>query len=370
MGMTYSLIAELDEAIQSGSSDRRMATLRRVTDLFLSQEGLYDSEQIGLFDDVLLRLIEHIETRALAELGERLAPVEAAPVGIIRHLANHDEIAVAGPVLKDSKRLSPPDLVEIASAKSQDHLLAISQRAEIDEMVTDVLVDRGSREVARTVALNSGARFSPTGFTTLVKRAEQDDVLAELAGQRADLPPQLFAQLLAKATETVKAKLTASLRPEAADDVAHTLNKVARELQAQCPVRDYAEALGRMKLVQANGRLDESIVLETAKADQFEETAAALALLCSVPVELIDRLMQGTRIDALLIPCKASGLGWPATKAVVRLTPAQGKTSEAAFEIAKKDFANLSEVAARRIMRFWQVRASVSPDATLSLMLP
>ena len=78
MGMSYSLIAELDEAIQSGSSDRRMATLRRVTDLFLSQAGQYDSEQISLFDDVLLRLIEHIETRALAELGERLAPQRPA----------------------------------------------------------------------------------------------------------------------------------------------------------------------------------------------------------------------------------------------------------------------------------------------------
>jgi uncharacterized protein (DUF2336 family) len=361
MGMSNSLIAELDEAIQSGSSDRRMATLRRVTDLFLSQAGQYDSEQINLFDDVLLRLIEHIETRALAELGERLAPLEVAPVGIIRHLANHDEIGVAGPVLKESKRLLPPDLVEIASVKSQDHLLAISQRAEIDETVTEVLVDRGSPEVARTVAVNSGARFSQTGFAALVKRAEQDEVLAELAGQRADLPPQLFAQLLAKATQTVKSKLMASLRPEAADDVARTLNKVARELQAQCPVRDYAEALSRVKLLQADGRLDESIVLESAKASQFEETAAALALLCSVPVELIDRLMQGSRIDALLIPCKASGLGWPATKAVIRLTPAQGATSEPAFEIAKKDFANLSVVAAKRIMRFWQVRASVAP---------
>src|SRR5262245_39910799 len=361
MGMPYSLIAELDEAMQSGSSDRRMATLRRVTDLLLSQADLYDSTQIELFDDVLLRLIEHIETRALAELGERLAPVEHAPVGIIRHLANHDEIAVAGPVLKDSMRLLPPDLVEIASVKSQDHLLAISQRAEIDETVTDVLVDRGSPEVARTVAVNSGARFSQTGFATLIKRAEQDDVLAELAAQRADLPPQLFAQLLVKATETVKAKLMASLSPEAAEEVARTLNKVARELQAPCPVRDYAEALTRMKLVEEAGRLDESIILESAKGGEFEETAAALALLCSVPIELIDRLMQGSRIDALLIPCKAAGLGWPATKAVVRLTPAQAATSEPAFEIAKKDFANLSVVSAKRIMRFWQVRASVAP---------
>jgi len=360
MSMSHSLLAELDEAIQSGSDDRRIVTLRRVTDLLLTHADQYDPEQIELFDDVLLRLVVHIETRVLAELGERLAPVATAPLGVIRHLANHDEIAVAGPVLKDSKRLSPPDLVEIASVKSQDHLLAISQRSEIDETVTDVLVDRGNSEVARTVAVNSGARFSQNGFATLVKRAEHDDVLAELAGQRADMPPQLFAQLVAKATATVKAKLMALLRPEAADEVAKTLDKVTRELQVQCPARDYGEALGRMKLLQADGKLDESIILESAKAGQFEETAAALALLCSAPIELIDQLMRGNRIDALLIPCKAGGLGWPATKAVIRLTPAQAATSEPAFEAAKKDYANLSLVAAQRIIRFWQARSNMT----------
>lgn len=359
MSMSHSLIGELDEAIQSGSSDKRIVTLRRVTDLLLNHADQYGPEQIELFDDVLLRMIGHIETRVLAELGERLAPVATAPLGVVRHLANHDEITVAGPVLKDSKRLSSPDLVEIASVKSQDHLLAISQRAEIDETVTDVLVDRGNSEVARKVAVNSGARFSQAGFATLVRRAEHDDVLAELAGQRADMPPQLFAQLLAKATATVKAKL-ASLRPEAADEVARTLDKVTRELQAQCPGRDYSEALGRMKLVQADGKLDESIILESAKASQFEETAAALALLCSAPIELIDQLMQSNRIDGLLIPCKAGGLGWPAAKAVIRLTPAHGATSEAAFETAKKDYANLSLAAAQRILRFWQARSNVA----------
>jgi len=364
MSMSHSLIAELDEAIQSGSSDKRIVTLRRVTDLLLNHAHQYGPEQIELFDDVLLRMIGHIETRVLAELGERLAPVANAPVGIIRHLANHDEITVAGPVLKGSQRLSPPDLVQIASVKSQDHLLAISQRAEIDETVTDVLVDRGNSEVARNVAVNAGARFSQTGFATLVKRAEHDDELAELAGQRADMPPQLFAQLLAKATATVKAKM-ASLRPEAADEVARTLDKVTRELQAQCPGRDYGEALGRMKLLQADGKLDESIILESAKASQFEETAAALSLLCSAPIELIDQLMQSNRVDALLIPCKAGGLGWPAAKAVIRLTPAQGATSEAAFETAKKDYANLSLAAAQRILRFWQARSNVTKPPSM-----
>jgi uncharacterized protein (DUF2336 family) len=360
MGTSPSLISELDAAIQSSSSDKRIATLRRVTDLFLSHAGQYDSEQMKLFDGVLMRMIGHMETRALAELGGRLAPIDGAPVEVIRHLANHDEIVVAGPVLKDSRQLTSNDLVDIARRKSQDHLLAISGRSEIDEAVTDVLVDRGNAEVARKVAVNAGARFSQNGFATLVKRAEKDDVLAEAAGQRTDIPPALFEQLLAKATETVRAKLLLA-RPDAAGDLTQALNKVARELQAERPVRDYAEAQHLVGLLNRDGRLGEAAMLEFARANKFEESIAALSLRCSAPIDIIDRLMQGARIDALLIPCKAAGLGWPTTRAIIRLNPAHSITSEDDFEIAKQDFQKLSVAAAQRIMRFWQVRSAVTP---------
>src|SRR5262245_27801019 len=103
MAIGPSLLAELDDALQHGSSDKRLATLRSITDLFLSNSGHYEPEQVKLFDDVLLRMIGHIETTALAELGRQLAPVDDAPLEVIRHLANHDEIKVAGPVLTESK---------------------------------------------------------------------------------------------------------------------------------------------------------------------------------------------------------------------------------------------------------------------------
>ena len=359
MGTSPSLISELDAAIQSSSSDKRIATLRRVTDLFLSHAGQYDPEQMKLFDGVLMRMIGHIETRALAELGGRLAPIDVAPMEVIRHLANHDEIVVAGPVLKDSKQLTSDDLVDIARRKSQDHLLAISGRSEIDEAVTDVLVDRGNAEVARKVAVNAGARFSQNGFATLVKRAEKDDVLAEATGRRTDIPPALFEQLVAKATETVKAKLMAA-RPDAAGDLTQALNKVSRELQAERPARDYSEAQHLVALLNRDGKLNETALLEFARANKFEETIAGLALRCSAPIDIIDRLMQGARIDAMLIPCKAAGLAWPTTRAIIRLNPAHSITSEDDFEIAKQDFQKLSIAAAQRIMRFWQVRSTVT----------
>jgi uncharacterized protein (DUF2336 family) len=133
-----SLLAELEDAIHGSSRDQRVETLRRITDLFLTGANRFNDEQIGLFDDVLTQLIERIEAKALSELSAQLAPVAAAPVEAVRRLARHDDIAVAGPVLAHSTQLTDLDLVEIAKVKSQAHLLAISERTNLDQSVTDV----------------------------------------------------------------------------------------------------------------------------------------------------------------------------------------------------------------------------------------
>ncbi len=118
MDAPQSLIGELEDAIKSGTSEKRVETLRRVTDLFLNDADRLNETQIGLFDDVLCHLIKRIETKALVELSEHLAPVDNSPIEVIRRLARNDEITIAGPVLSQSARLTTSDLVEIAGTKS------------------------------------------------------------------------------------------------------------------------------------------------------------------------------------------------------------------------------------------------------------
>ena len=48
----------------------------------------------------------------------------------------------------------------IAETKSQAHLLAISARRGISEALSDILVERGDREVARSIANNQHAQLS------------------------------------------------------------------------------------------------------------------------------------------------------------------------------------------------------------------
>src|SRR5665647_1244382 len=52
-----SIIAELEDAVRSGSSQRRVDTLRQVTNLFLHDGNRLSEDHVKVFDDVLCLLI-------------------------------------------------------------------------------------------------------------------------------------------------------------------------------------------------------------------------------------------------------------------------------------------------------------------------
>ena len=70
-----------------------------------------------------------------------------APRGLVGQLAREDEIAIAGPVLRRSPVIDEQALIEIARAKGQDHLLAMTERPALSPALTDVMIDRGDRDV-------------------------------------------------------------------------------------------------------------------------------------------------------------------------------------------------------------------------------
>src|SRR5262245_34061655 len=214
MNAALNLLTEVEEAISSGSLGRRGEMIRHVTDLFIVGASQCSNEDVALFDTVFTRLAVEIEQAARALLAARLAPIPNAPPITVRALAFDDAIEVAGPVLAQSERLDEAALIENASTKGQDHLLAISRRRTLSEGITDVLVARGDRRGVITVADNPGANFSEAGFARLVSRSDGDDRLAECVGSRPEIPEGLLLELLEKASEAVRAKLEA-LHPRA-----------------------------------------------------------------------------------------------------------------------------------------------------------
>jgi uncharacterized protein (DUF2336 family) len=354
--LDHSIIAELEEAVRNGTSEKRIDTLRQVTNLFLHDAERLSEDQVEVFDDVLCLLVARVESRARAELGTRLALVDHAPFQVIQNLARDDKIDVAGSVLSHSSRLTTSDLVEIASTRGQDHLLAISGRTNLPEAVTDLIIDRGERKVIRRLANNASARFSDTGYSGIVARADADDELVEILGLRVNLPVKFLRDLLRRATDAVRARLMAIAPADLREEIKRVLKSivgVAGEETSSAPDFSRAEAL--VKLLKDLNELDDAAIIKFAKATKFEEMAAALALLNNLPTELMARLLEGPRSDLVLIPCKSGGLSWLAVEAILCNRPLKQPLAEPTLNLARKDYGKLSAQTAQRTVRWWQV---------------
>jgi uncharacterized protein (DUF2336 family) len=368
--MSHSLIKELEVAIAHCSPDRCADMVRRITDLFIADSIRYSDDEITVFDDVLVRLTAEIEISARALLASRLAPIPNAPPNVIRKLALDDEAEVACPVLARSERLDDATLVRCAGTKDQRHLLAIALRSSLSEAVTDILVDRGDRQVALTTAENSGARISDAGFSVLISRSHGDDHLAEIVGSRTELPPHLFLKLLATASRAVQMTLEAE-HPQARREIYRVVAEVSNRIQSAVRARskDYAAAGAVVESLRDLGQLSESNVTEFARAGKFEETTVALARLCDLPIEVVERAMIQDRPETILILAKAAGMPWACAKAILWLRVGKSGISTSEMEQCLASFQRLKPATAKQFVRFYQTREN-RKHAPLGTQLP
>ena len=348
-----SLISELEDAVRRGSEATRVETLRRITDLFLGANEQLNEEQILVFDQVLGHLITRMELTALIELSERLAPIHNAPIEVVHTLARDDEIAIAGPVLSMSDRLTTPDLIEIAMAKSQSHLLAISKRSSLSESLTDVLIERGDRKVISKLAENVGVRFSEKAYAYLVDQPEADETLLETLGLRLDIPLNIFLRLLERVTEAVRTRLLALVQDKR-DDIKDVLAIISNDVIEREEVDlDFGAAECVVKLMQQNGELDEFSLLEFAKRRQYATTVTALATLCSVPIDMMKHMLNDGDNEPLAVSCKAASVAWPTLRALLQDDLLGRITSEDELKNLKSDYTKLSQSTAKKLLEFW-----------------
>lgn len=352
-----SLILEVEHSVASGSVRQRLNALRRVTDLFLAGSGRYSDEQVNVFDDVLVRLSAKLESAVRAELSRRLSHVADAPMRTVSCLALDNAIEVAAPLLAHSERVSEPDLIKCASTQSQLHLFAISQRKRLTENVTDILVDRGDRRVVHSVARNKGAAFSDRGFRKLVTRSASDQTLAEIVGLRKDIPRHHFLKLLQTASATVREKLTAA-NPQSMATVQNTITDIAERVSSD--LREASKTFARVKAAAkrryATQQLSETDIHSAASSQQFDRTAANLALLGKVPVDLVERALLDKSPEVLLVLAKAAGCSSFTVKSLLLMQVADRGMAAHDLERTLETYEKLSTESAQRVLRYYAER--------------
>jgi uncharacterized protein (DUF2336 family) len=357
MTSAASLIPELDDIVRRGDPKRRGDAARRISELFLQGAANFRSDHVDLFDGVLTSLVPDAELATRADLAERLSLLANAPRGLVSQLAHEDEIAIAGPLLRRSPVISEQMLVEIASAKGQGHLLAMTERPTLSSDLTDVIISRGDRDVVRGAAGNAGAAFSPDGYSTLIKRAGQDGVLTIKIGQREDLSTEQLKDLLSGSIDVVRRRLFEVVKPVRQMAIKRAMNEISGTVERVEGVRNFEPAQRTVLALHRVGALSEGALLNFAKANKYEESIAALAAMTGVKITTLDRLIAGDRYDPILIAGKAVGLDWATVRALILLRLGPNRVaSPADIESARVNFTRLMPSTAERVVGFWKSR--------------
>jgi len=349
--LSQNLISDLENAVATRSAETG-AMLRRVTDLFLINAGHYSADQLELYDGILKVLIAAVEVSARAELAQRLAAVDSAPVGTIRTLALDGAIEVAEPVLAQSNALDDETLTHCITINGQEHLLAIATRNKLSEIVSDQLVTKGNIKVLRTLASNPGAAISDLGFRVLVKKSVDDDWLSERVARRIDIPERHLRELISKASDVVRQRLMADI-PELSETIKDILPKGTPATGDGAGLsKDYRTA----ELVVKSQPLTEAVVNEFVKAKKLEEIIVAIAQLSGLSATEIERLFMGSWSSPVAVIFKAIGFRLATVDAIYRVRLSNGQVAHDDLTQIKAEFIALRRPTAERIMRFYSAR--------------
>jgi uncharacterized protein (DUF2336 family) len=346
---TLQLLAELDTA-DGWPAERWAAVLDRTAKFFLCSAEKLSAAQIDLFDGVVCRLVDRVDTQSLARLSQQLSETKYSLPQVTRRLALDASESVWAPILK-SPCIPHDVLLEVVRSCGPAHHLAIASRQAIDAQLSEALIQCGSPAVHHALAENRGARMSEAGWVRLAELGQSDPRLAARLARRGDIPGALKRDLHARLEEAQLRMLNAKpriLRDQVEDTVA---SNAATRMPEPQPA-DLARAQARMQELSRQGKLRDSAVNRFAAAREYVEVAAALALLTGSPIEVIRALIAGEKVEGLVLACKAARLTWGTTDMVVKNRPGLPPVPAEELQKARETFMSVSLSAAQRTVRF------------------
>ena len=312
------IVLELESAIAGCPPDRCVRMLWRTTDLLVAGRDRLREQELGVLDEVLIRLAERIEPKALVQLSTALVDLKAAPKETLRRLALDVDPTIAGPLLLKSHAIAASDLEAIAASRGEQHLLAIAGRSKIDQALTDILVKRGSKTVCRVLAKNPGARFSEEGYSMLVSRADGDSELAKTLALRPDIPDATLRTLISKAPKEVKASILDAAPAGTQERIDAPASPPTQTSAAKPrPAVDYSEARSEVTALARIGKLNDSTVNRFAIRGQRANLIASLSVLSGAPIDIIEAVIADPGYEGLAMACRASRLNWQTTLAIL-----------------------------------------------------
>ena len=105
-----------------------------------------------------------------------------------------------------------------------------------------------------------------------------------------------------------------------------------------------------------HGNLNEKSILEYALSHKIEEVAVGLSLLCSLPVEVVERALLDADSELTLVLAKALNFSWETAMSLLFLGAKKHRISTGQLDSMKGEFARLNAEASQGVLRFYRSR--------------
>ncbi|UDF03242.1 DUF2336 domain-containing protein [Asticcacaulis sp. AND118] len=339
------------------SSEKRRELLRQVTSVFMAHPEQVEGPEMALYDEVMSQLSSEMESVVRAEIARTLAEAKVAPLGLLRRLAS-DDIEVAEVILKRSKALTESDLIHVVSTKGQDHLRAVSQREEVTEAVSGVIVERGDDTTVNTLLRNDGARLSRATNEVVVHRAQTSPALHDAIVNRKDFPLDLMNDMYFVVEARLRERImqeNAKVDPAVLEQALSKSRNTVAIAHGSFPT-DYEKIMGEVEALFNNQKLTPALLARYMRDPNQTWFLCALAIMADIDFLTAKHVVEKREIDALAIACKAADLEKSLflTYAMIMLASqdnAMGKAAEYG-----KLYEQLPRETALRTIRFWRMR--------------
>ena len=346
------MLERLSEMSADASSEGRRTLLNAVTDLFLHDNESSEAANEH-YSEIARRSLDTMDSADRAAYAERVAAEAKLPNPIAKKLASDDEVSVAQLVLRLSPVLSDDDLAAIAVTHSQAHLVAIAERASLSETVTDVLVERGDRQVLRTVSGNEGAAFSDRGLDKLIKRGDGDTQIARNLAERSDNLPAAQARRVLQ----IAAQMSLTPAPDVETEVVDASKnknfaRKARErrLEIRLLIADLKEGK----------RAIDDVVTSLCTDDRAFDLAQVISTFSDIPNTQALRALLQKDASGIAVACKAMGLSASGFRSVLEMRASRLDIPAKQIDRDLVSYEGLTAELSERAMRFLKVRSKVS----------
>jgi uncharacterized protein (DUF2336 family) len=360
--MSQARFAKLIDLARTSDSAMRRELLREVTDLFFATCDAHSEKESALFDDVLQLVAAEMQDEVLAELSERFADADNAPVGLMRDLANH-AFEVAGPILQRNTALDEQTLLNVVNYQSQNHIKAVAQRASVSETLSDAIVRIGNDQALDALIRNDGAKISRPSMELAVDRARKSSFLHEGMVRRRDMPLDLLNEMYFVVEARLREKIlerNATVDPATLDaaltKARNRMRGAAAELGAETK-----NAIAFIQSKKATGELNARLLVSLYREAKHTHFIIGLAEITNLEPSTIADLVERKDIDGLATICRAANIERPLFVTLAVLTCGGDDAINRAEEFGRM-YNQVPVEAAQRALRFFKVRKGAGGD--------